>query len=926
VRAGGGGRPGGAGGAVSALDTPLMQQYREIKARHPGAILFFRMGDFYEMFLDDAEVASRVLGLTLTSRNNGGAADVPLAGIPVKAAGEYLRRLVGQGFRVAVCEQVEDPRLAKGIVKREVIETITPGAVFADDLLEGARANYVCAVATAAEVGRDGDAGQVGVAAADLSTGEVRLAAAGVTELAALLARLAPRELLLVSEGDATVAQVATTAAEGALVTPRARWEFDAAMAADELARQYGVRGVDGFGIDVRDGARGDQAMVGAAGALLRYLRELQPAGVPHLAPPVVERPGGVMPLDEMTRRNLELVESMRGGDVQGTLLQVLDRTATPMGQRLLRQWLLAPLLEREAIEARLDAVSALVSDPVGRAAVRSALDGVRDVERLASKAAAGRGTPRDLRALGDSLARLPQVASALREVASGAASGVLGALLSGWDDGADLAGRITTTLVARPPLQVGEEPTIAEGVDAELDRLRATRDGGRDAIATIQAEERARTGIGSLKVGYNKVFGYFIEISNANRHLVPADYQRRQTLTGAERYVTPALKAHEEAVLGAAERIEARERALFEGVRREAGEAIARWQRVARAVATLDVLASLAEVAEREQYVRPVLHDGVALEIRGGRHPVVERMMPRDQFIPNDLVLEASSPMIVLTGPNMAGKSTILRQVGLIQLLAQVGSHVPARAARLPIVDRLFTRVGASDHLVRGQSTFMVEMAETSAILHSATARSLVLLDEIGRGTSTYDGVSIAWSVSEHLHDAIGCKTVFATHYHELTQLAEELPGVRNFTVAVREVGDRVLFLHTLVPGGADRSYGIEVGRLAGLPAPVIARAQEVLALLEGEGSQMASRLTAPPEAGGKTQGRRGRPGPRLKGHGPSAQLGFFGGEQGDPPVADPRLHDLAEAVERLEPDRMTPLEALTVLAGLKKSMQSHD
>jgi DNA mismatch repair protein MutS len=612
--------------------------------------------------------------------------------------------------------------------------------------------------------------------------------------------------------------------------------------------------------------------------------------------------------------------------------LSVLDRTATPMGQRLLRQWLLAPLLDRSAIEQRLDAVTVLVRDPVGRAAVRDALDGVRDVERLASTAAAGRGTPRDLRGLGDSLARLPEVARSLGAVVGdappGATAGVLSALLADWDDGADVAAEVTATLVERPPLQLGEDPTIAEGVDAELDRLRATRDGGRDAIATIQAEERARTGIGSLKVGYNRVFGYFIEISNANRHLVPADYQRRQTLTGAERYVTPALKAYEEAVLGAAERIEARERALFEGLRRRVGEAIARWQRVARAVATLDVLASFAEVAEREQYVRPALHDGVALEIRGGRHPVVERMMPRDQFIPNDLVLEASSPMIVLTGPNMAGKSTILRQVGLIQLLAQVGSHVPARVARLPIVDRLFTRVGASDHLVRGQSTFMVEMAETSAILHTATARSLVLLDEIGRGTSTYDGVSIAWSVSEHLHDQVGCKTVFATHYHELTQLAEELPGVRNFTVAVREVGDRVLFLHTLVPGGADRSYGIEVGRLAGLPAPVIARAKEVLALLEGEGSQMASRLTAPPEAGGKTQGRRGRPGPRLKGHGPGAQLGFFGGEDGGASGgavggADPALRALADRVGALEPDQMTPLEALTVLAGLKDQLR---
>jgi DNA mismatch repair protein MutS len=437
------------------------------------------------------------------------------------------------------------------------------------------------------------------------------------------------------------------------------------------------------------------------------------------------------MPLDEMTRRNLELVESLRGGEVAGTLLSVLDRTTTPMGQRQLRQWLLAPLLERDAIEARLDAVMVLVRDPVGRATLRDALDGVRDVERLASKAAAGRATPRELRALGDSLARLPRVAAAVHAVLAhanqgGAHGGVLARMLHDWDDGADCAAQITRMLVARPPLLIGDEDTIAPGVDAALDELRALRDGGKDAIATIQQQERARTGISSLKVGYNKVFGYFLEISNANRHLVPDDYQRRQTLTGAERYVTPALKAYEEKVLSAAERIEARERDLFEALRRDAGAAIMRWQAVARRVATIDVLASFADVAEREQYVRPELHDGFDLEITAGRHPVVERMMAREKFIPNDLALTEEAQLIVLTGPNMAGKSTILRQIGLIQLLAQVGAYVPARKARLPIVDRLFTRVGASDNLVRGQSTFMVEMSETSAILHTATKHSL--------------------------------------------------------------------------------------------------------------------------------------------------------------------------------------------------------
>ena len=904
---------------MSGAATPLMQQYREIKSRHQDAILFFRMGDFYEMFYDDAETASRAIGLTLTSRNNGGAADVPLAGIPVKAAAEYLRRLVGQGFRVAICEQVEDPKFAKGLVKREVVETITPGAAFADDLLDGARANYVCAIATGRDTSRDGLREQIGIAAADLSTGEWRLFLVSPMDAPAVLARLAPRELLVVRGVSHPELAAAMYAVDNVLITEREGWEFDAQLAGDELARQFDVRSLEGFGL-----GSDDVGAIGAAGALLRYLRELQPGGLPHLARPVVERPGGVMPLDEMTRRNLELVESLRGGELAGTLLSVLDRTTTPMGQRMLRQWLLAPLLERGAIEQRLDAVTVLVRDPVGRSQVRDALDGVRDVERLASKAAAGRATPRELRSLGDSLARLPQVAIAVRAVLSHAtqgnsSGGLLTAMLDDWDDGRDCAERLTTMLVARPPLMIGEEDTIAPGMDTELDALRALRDGGKDAIATIQSDERARTGITSLKVGYNRVFGYFLEISNANRHLVPDDYQRRQTLTGAERYVTAALKEYEEKVLSAADRIETRERELFEALRRDAGAAIRRWQQVARRVATIDVLTAFADVAEREQYARPELNDGFDMEIVAGRHPVVERMMAREKFIPNDLVLREDGQMIVLTGPNMAGKSTILRQVGLIQLMAQVGAYVPARRAKLPIVDRLFTRVGASDNLVRGQSTFMVEMSETSAILHTATKRSLVLLDEIGRGTSTYDGVSIAWSVSEHLHDAIGCKTVFATHYHELTQLASELSGVRNFTVAVREVGDQVLFLHRLIPGGADRSYGIEVGRLAGLPAAVIARAKEVLALLEGEGEQMAARLTADGLSAPKSVSRKG---PRMKHAGaPTPQLGFFG-EAMAPASPDPALTRLADAVGALEPDQMTPLQALTALASLKQSL----
>jgi DNA mismatch repair protein MutS len=815
---------------VSGAGTPLMQQYGEIKARHQDAILLFRMGDFYEMFYEDAQVGARALGLTLTSRNNGGANDVPLAGVPVRAAAEYVRRLVQQGFRVAICEQVEDPKLAKGIVRREVVETITPGAVFADDLLDGARNNFLCAMAA--------DAHGVGVAAIDLSTGEFRLAVREPSEVPTLLARFAPRELVL-PEGDAAPELT------NVMLTRRDGWLFDAAWAVEELTRRFGVHSLDGFAL-----GPGATPALRAAAALLRYLRELQPAGVPHLMRPVLDAAEGVMPLDDMTRRNLELVESLRGGGTDGTVLEVLDATQTPMGARLLRQWLLAPLTSRAAIESRHDAVALFVGDGIGRARLRDALDGVRDVERLAGKVAAARATPRELRALGDSLWRLPSVRKALDDmlrdgVLPGADAGRVTAVLDGWDDASDLATVIRAELVERPPLQIGDEPTIATGVDDELDRLRALRDGGRDAIASLQADERARTGIASLKVGYNKVFGYYIEISNANRAAVPADYQRRQTLTGGERYITPALKEFEEKVLTAAERIDACERAHFEALRAQIAAVVARVQAIARRIAELDVLAALADVAAREGYVRPTLTDDFTLQVDGGRHPVVERMMPRDQFIPNDVLLTDEARLIVLTGPNMAGKSTTLRQIGLIALLAQVGSFVPARSVTQGIVDRIFTRVGASDNLARGQSTFMVEMSETSAILHTATARSLVLLDEIGRGTSTFDGVSIAWSVTEHLHDRIGCKAVFATHYHELTQLADTLPAARNWTVDVREVGDEVLFLHRLRPGGASRSYGIEVGRLAGLPASVLARARAVLATLEAE--QPARRTSAP-------------------------------------------------------------------------------
>jgi len=856
-----------------------MQQYREIKSRHRDAILFFRMGEFYEMFYEDAEVASRALGLTLTSRNNGGASEVPLAGVPVKAAGEYLRRLIMQGYRVSICEQTEDPRLAKGIVRREVTETITPGAAFADDLLDGAQNNYLCAVRQAHD--------RIGIAAIDLSTGEFRLATTSPADADAALARFAPREVVVETGFSLGGLSGITSGGEGPLITQREGWHFEPALGGDRICRQFQVNSLDAFGIE-----SSDEVAVGAAGALLTYLEELQPSGLSHVSRPRIERAGKHMPLDEMTRRNLELLESLRGGETAGTLIGVLDRTLTAMGARMLRQWILAPLTDIGAIEERLDGVASFGED-IARSELRKELDGVRDIERLAGKAASGRISPRELGGLRESLSQLPHVREALARAATLEKKlTILDKRLADWDDCAELCDDLSRHLVERPPLVIGDEPSIRSGIDKDLDEWRTLRDGGRDSIARIQAEERARTGISSLKIGFNKVFGYFIEVSNSNKHLVPPDYQRRQTLTGAERYVTPALKEYEEKVLSAAERIETRERELLDGLRKRVTAQVSRLQRAAQAIAELDVFSTLAEVASREGYVRPRLTSDFALEIRAGRHPVVERMMPRERFIPNDISLADGSRVIILTGPNMAGKSTILRQVGLIVLMAQAGSFVPAASATIGVVDRLFTRVGASDNLVRGQSTFMVEMAETSAILHSATNRSLVLLDEIGRGTSTYDGISIAWSVTEHLHDVIGCKTIFATHYHELTQLEDQLAGVRNFNVQVREVDDRILFLHRLQRGGADRSYGIEVGRLAGLPVAVLGRARELLRRLEAE------QLSSPPAIPAATSNGQ--------------QLALF-------TASDPVVAELAS----LDPNELTPMQALELLNRLVRQVK---
>ncbi len=844
-------------------DTPLMQQYREVKARHRDAILFFRMGDFYEMFFDDAELASRLLDITLTSRGDG----VPLAGVPVKAAADYLRRLVAGGHRVAICEQVEDPKLAKGIVRRAVIETVTPGAQLQEDWLPGGANNFLVAVLP--------EGGRVGIAALDLSTGEFALETVEPGALAEALGRLRPAEV--VAPGDIELAL------DGVLRTARERWEFDPSLAAEELARRFALASLDGLGV-----GPADSAAVGAAGALLRYVGDLQPQGLPHLARPVVRRSGGHLWLDEMTRRNLELVEPLYAGQRGTTLLDALDATVTPMGARLLRQWVLSPLRDPAAIAARLDAVEVLVADQRGRGRLREALDGVRDLERLGGRAAAGRATPREMGALRDSFTRLPDVLEALSGLAGRSRSAELEALAGGFDPLADVAAELARALEDRLPPTLADGHVIRAGFDAGLDEVRGLRDGGKSYIAGLQERERARTGIPSLKVGFNKVFGYYLEITNAHAARVPPDYERRQTLAGAERYVTPELKEYEEKVLTAEERMAAREAELFSRLRRAVGAEIARLQAAARALARLDVWAGLAERAVEGRWSRPAVDDGLLLELDASRHPVIERLMPREQFIPNDVRFEPAARVLLVTGPNMAGKSTILRQIGLVVVMAQLGSFVPADRARIGVVDRLFTRVGASDNIARGQSTFMVEMSETSAILHGASERSLVLLDEIGRGTSTYDGVAIAWAVAEHLHDQVGCRTMFATHYHELMQLPEKLAHARNLNVAVREAGGKVVFLHRLEPGGTDRSYGIHVAELAGLPAAVVRRAQGILGTLEG------THRVAP-----------GAPPPPAD----PAQLGL--------PLEVP-AHPALEALRALDVNSLTPLEALNRLADL--------
>jgi DNA mismatch repair protein MutS len=802
--------------------TPMMQQYREAKARHPGMLLFFRNGDFYELFEEDAELGSRLLGIALTKRDK----DVPMAGVPHHAVDKYLSRLLQAGHRVAICEQMEDAAQAKGLIRREVVRVITPGTITEDDLLDPRRANHLASLTPRGAV--------AGLAWVDLSTGHFQAADLPWGRLADELGRLAPAEMLCAERDAGRLSEPLRAAALDAALTPRPDWTFEADSARAALWKHFGVRTLAGFGFDDQ------QPCLTAAGGLLLYIQETLQANLGHLGRLRPYRPESFLLLDEATRRSLELTRTMREGAREGSLLSILDRTITAMGARLLGDWLLTPLAVQARIEARLDAVAELMEESVCRQEVRETLGDAADLQRLTARTSTGRASPRDLAAVGRTLALLPRLKTRM----TGRRASLLRDLESRLELCPDLREALEAALVTSPPLSPREGGVIRDGYSPELDELRAAARGGKEWIAKFQAQEITRTGISSLKVGFNKVFGYYIEVTNSQSAKVPSDYHRKQTLKNAERYITPELKEHEEKVLNAEERSQLLEHELFLALRERAAGEASRLLQTAEALAQLDVLASLAELAVVRQFCRPDLCDEPILDIKEGRHPVLDQILPPGTFVPNDASLgPGQGTLWLITGPNMSGKSTFIRQVALLTLLAQMGSFVPAGRMRLGVVDRIFTRVGASDELGRGQSTFMVEMTEAANILNNASERSLVILDEIGRGTSTYDGVSLAWAITEYLHNHVGCRALFATHYHELAQLADSLPGLRNYNVQVREWQDEVVFLHKIAPGSADKSYGIHVARLAGVPAEVLDRAQEVLADLEAHHVQTRDR-----------------------------------------------------------------------------------
>jgi DNA mismatch repair protein MutS len=852
---------------MSEPSTPLMRQYHGIKQQFPNALLLFRLGDFYELFYEDAVTAARELEITLTARNKEKGQPIPMCGVPYHAAENYIARLIQKGFRVAICDQTEDPRLAKKLVKREVTRVVTPGTAMNAAVLRSHENNYLAAVML--------DGARAGLAHVDVSTGEFRATEVDLAELAPAIETLNAREVLVPQGGKAEVPGLKTD------VEP---WIFGADYAERSLRDHFHLLALDGCGLEGRSLA------TGAAAAILHYLRETQRTALDHLERPAFYDRADALVLDATTVRNLELVEPLFAGESKdATLLHVLDRTRTGMGGRLLRRRLLAPSLDVAEIESRLDAVEELAASAIQRTELGKDLSSILDLERLLSKLTLSTASPRDLAGLARSLTLIPSIKHRLGLADSARLRDIVGRL----DEIPEVRDRILSALADEPPVNLSDGGAIRDGFDSKLDELRDISRNSRTYLAQIEQRERARTGIASLKVRFNNVFGYYIEISKANQHLAPSDYDRKQTLVNAERFTTPELKELESKILEAEEKILAIEREIFEQLRVFTTGHAARIKTTAAAIAELDVTVALAEVAAESRYTRPRFSLDGEMRIAAGRHPVIEKLAERDaqRFIPNDLYFHPETQFIaVITGPNMGGKSTYLRQTALLAILAQMGSFVPADSALLPVVDRVFTRIGASDNLARGRSTFMVEMTETAVILNTATARSLIVLDEIGRGTATYDGLALAWAVVEHIHQHIRAKTLFATHYHELTELAEQLPGVRNLHVSVKESGDQILFLRRVEPGAADRSYGIEVARLAALPMSVIERAREILKHHESAVTEELAPQASP------------------------LQIRLF----------EPVNHELAGRIRNLNLDNLRPIEALQLLADLQRELKS--
>lgn len=863
--------------------TPARRQYLEIKAQYPNCLLFYRMGDFYEMFDEDAIVAARELDITLTSRKHNPKSDpIPMAGVPYHAVENYVARLIEKGYHVAVCDQVSEPD-GRGIVDREVTRVITPGTVIEPELLSENQANYLLCIVPDGNA-ESGEWQRAGVAYVDVSTGEFAATQlqgenAGVLVLEEL-ARLNPREIIM----PESWASRGVSLPEGMHLTSVDDWMSDYRTADEALRQHFGVSTLEGYGFGEQPYA------VCAAGTVLQYLRITQMNSLAQIATIRSYSTSSFMVLDPFTRRNLEITQTIRSGKTRGSVLGVLDRTITAMGARLLRTWITQPLLELRRLNARLDAVEALSSDEVLRQELAETLGYVSDIERLINRLLIGKAGPRDLIGLRESLSAIPQLVDHLQGMPA------LQALLERLDPCDEIYDLITSALSDEPPATLNNIGIIRQGYSAELDDILDRTKHARDWIANLEAHERRRTGIATIKVGYNKVHGYYIEVTKANEANVPDDYIRRQTLVNAERYITPELKEYETLVLNAEEEILQTERRIFDAVCRTIADMSGRLLQTARAVAHLDAFLSLATVAVREGYVRPTLTEDNTLMIQGGRHPVVEKLLDSGtRYVANETHFDSESRIHIITGPNMSGKSTYIRQVAIITLMAQIGSFVPADEATIGLVDRIFARIGAQDEIHAGQSTFMVEMVETARLLTGSSQKSLVILDEIGRGTSTYDGLAIARAVIEYIHNnpRLGCRTLFATHYHELTELPNILPRCRNYNVAVTERGEDIVFLHRVVPGGADQSYGVHVAQLAGMPKPVVDRARELLAQLEADGSDFTL-------ASSKTKETSEAP----------QQLSFFA------PKANPAI----EALRDMQVDHLSPLEALTKLYELKR------